>query len=246
MLLMYQIAAPTCHSAKVHHFHRFCSFLIQVAFLELPAGDEEEIKISSNRKRHLVTFVTNTESGDGDGEQNGCRSGDKFYANGATWAPVIGPLGRMECVRCRCAAPNVQCARLECPPLKPKCQRVQSIPGQCCPVCGSDDDAPDALLHHGAQALSASDEELTKESREGSAQSERVARFCLPSKTDTLVYKNHAQRSISGYYQYAFLTNSSESNVYVYSWSLKEGKCSSVKCETHCSNSSSAQGASNT
>ena len=39
-----------------------------------------------------------------------CKSGDRYFYNGAEWHPVIGPFGEMNCVTCHCknGKPTVQ------------------------------------------------------------------------------------------------------------------------------------------
>lgn len=65
-----------------------------------------------------------------------CKSGDRYFTNGATWHPVIGPFGEMDCVLCKCHFGKIECARLECENKKNfPCKKPIKVTGQCCPVC---------------------------------------------------------------------------------------------------------------
>jgi hypothetical protein len=53
---------------------------------------------------------------------------------------------------------------------------------------------------------------------------ENVSAICLPLRMDTIVYRSHAQSSISGYYQYAFQTRATNRSTNLYSFTVKDGK----------------------
>jgi len=52
---------------------------------------------------------------------------------------------------------------------------------------------------------------------------ENANEICLPLKMDTIVYRSHAQSSISAYYQYAFQTKGTNRSTNLYSFTVKDG-----------------------
>ncbi|XP_022248892.1 chordin-like protein 1 [Limulus polyphemus] len=151
----------------------------------------------------LVTFRT---SGGG----SVCSSGGISYPHGFTWHPVIGPLGQMDCVLCKCQMGKVECGRIGCSLRGLTCAKPQKVIGRCCPICVNKD-SPSVLedaATHPSVSIS------------GRSQSEKL---CLSKRQDYVVYKSHAFSTTSGYYQFAFQKVGDGGNTRLFSWTMKEG-----------------------
>ncbi|XP_023227580.1 chordin-like protein 1 isoform X1 [Centruroides sculpturatus] len=153
----------------------------------------------------LVTFLLSQGTQTAD-----CTSGGITYAHGSSWHPVIGPLGQMDCVICKCKSGRIECGRLSCPQ-PPSCVKLQPVQGQCCPICI---DKISVVDHE--TAVTESKTEETKEVVESF--------MCLPRPSNTIVYRSHASSSISGYYQYAFQIIGTNKNTRLLSWTVKDGQ----------------------
>ncbi|XP_076311254.1 chordin-like protein 1 [Tachypleus tridentatus] len=138
-----------------------------------------------------------------------CSSGGISYPHGSTWHPVIGPLGQMDCVLCKCQMGKVECGRLGCLLRGLTCAKPQKVIGRCCPVCVKKEGP--SVLEDAATHLSIS---VTSK-----LQTEKL---CLSKKQDYVVYKSHAFSTTSGYYQFAFQKVGDRGNTRLFSWTLKE------------------------
>lgn len=143
--------------------------------------------------------------------QADCTSGGITYAHGSSWHPVIGPLGQMDCVICKCKSGRIECGRLNCPQ-PASCVKLQPVQGQCCPIC--------------IDKISVVDQETSIiETRTEETKEEVVQSFqCLPKPSNTVVYRSHASSSISGYYQYAFQIIGTNKNTRLLSWTVKDDR----------------------
>lgn len=60
----------------------------------------------------------------------------RYYLDGSSWHPVIGPFGPMDCVMCQCNSGNIVCNRFKCPSrAELPCVKPAKQFGQCCPIC---------------------------------------------------------------------------------------------------------------
>ncbi|XP_076332234.1 chordin-like protein 1 isoform X2 [Tachypleus tridentatus] len=155
----------------------------------------------------LVTFMITDESTKRRNSTNDCLSGGQIYPQGATWHPVIGPLGQMECVICKCQLGKVECSRLNCKETK-SCNKLKQVPGRCCPVCISEEVSEDVT----------SSKEIPQQNP---LSNETPEKLCIPKKRDALVYRSQASHRLSGYYQYAFQTQNDHGTVRLLSWTVK-------------------------
>ncbi|CAL4074065.1 unnamed protein product, partial [Meganyctiphanes norvegica] len=118
-------------------------------------------------------------------QDSDCRSGGRYFVNGATWHPVIGPFGEMDCVMCKCDNGRIDCSRLKCPS-RNECpsKKTIKVAGQCCPVCPLVPTSVPANPSDGP----------------GGAGSVR----CLDVKMELVVWKSNGGGPNSEYVQYVF------------------------------------------
>ncbi|KAI1287296.1 Chordin-like protein 2 [Halotydeus destructor] len=177
------------------------------------AVKEEEVN-----KELTVTFLGEANVGHSgkqgkSGPSKGCQSGGRLYRDGASWHPVIGPLGQMDCVRCRCESPDIKCSRIRCKTLEqgncPKGHQWRRVTGSCCPVCRK------AATSHVFNASSTTIQSMSPLASDWSS-------VCVPAQYDFLVYKSLISRNFEQFYQFAFI--STTDGISLYSWTLKTGK----------------------
>ncbi|RWS04878.1 hypothetical protein B4U79_17288 [Dinothrombium tinctorium] len=129
------------YSQYIAEFYSALTALFIALFLSplkesIPANDQL-IGDDNKNENPLITFL-NAENWDASDPKNAnkCKSGNRVFANGATWHPIMGPFGPMDCVNCKCVSGNIQCARIDCiPAYRLPCNKPKRLEGQCCPSC---------------------------------------------------------------------------------------------------------------
>ncbi|XP_013778534.1 chordin-like protein 1 isoform X1 [Limulus polyphemus] len=150
----------------------------------------------------LVTFQT---SGGG----TTCNSGRLSYPHGSTWHPVIGPLGQMDCVICKCQMGKIECGRVTCSSEALTCDKPQKVIGHCCPLCVNKDDQVPPVVGSVQSGFSVGEMPQNK-------------KLCVSKRRNYIVFKNRAFIVKSGYYQFAFLKLKDRGNIRLLSWATKE------------------------
>ncbi|XP_076335753.1 chordin-like protein 1 isoform X5 [Tachypleus tridentatus] len=108
-----------------------------------------EIEDTNTREHMLGTFTFTDKTRN---SRNDCLSGGQIYSQNATWHPVIGPLGQMDCVVCKCQLGKVVCNRLSCKETKTSlCAKVAHVLGHCCPICVNEEKMTDFSEQHLSQ-----------------------------------------------------------------------------------------------
>ncbi|XP_068085126.1 chordin-like protein 1 [Anabrus simplex] len=132
-----------------------------------------------------------------------CISAGKYYLDGSTWHPVIGPFGPMDCVMCQCNSGSIECHRFKCPSRSElPCAKPIKQFGQCCPVC------PQPVM---SVIPSSSVMEM------GPLQ-------CVPQNTELVVYRAQGAGNLSEFIQYAFQEpGKSPGEVQLHSWVMRKG-----------------------
>ncbi|KAJ9586863.1 hypothetical protein L9F63_019545, partial [Diploptera punctata] len=151
-----------------------------------------------------------------DGHNKECVSSGKYYVDGSTWHPVIGPFGPMDCVMCKCNAGTIECSRYKCPAVSElPCVKPVTQFGQCCPVCPF-------------KVMSVVQAENGKGEDDGSGLLQ-----CVPNTSELVVYRSHGAGNLSEFLQYAFqhVTNSGH-DVDLHSWVMRSGNVHTFQTQT--------------
>ncbi|XP_022246299.1 chordin-like protein 1 isoform X2 [Limulus polyphemus] len=182
-----------------------------------------ETEDAGTHEHMLGTFTFTNKRGN---SRNDCLSGGQIYSQGATWHPVIGPLGRMDCVVCKCQLGKVVCSRLSCKETKTSlCAKVTHVLGHCCPICVSEETE--------IPKETPSFKEVQKQNPLVNKTSEKN---CIPRQMDTLVFRSQGINQLSGYYQYAFRTVNNHRFIRLLFWMVKAEKMTDFS-EQHLSKS---------
>ncbi|KAJ4435726.1 hypothetical protein ANN_18342 [Periplaneta americana] len=141
-----------------------------------------------------------------------CISAGKYYLDGSSWHPVIGPFGPMDCVMCKCNAGNIECNRFKCPSRSElSCSKPVKQFGQCCPVCPIT--AMSAVQHGDVPET-------------GSLQ-------CIPQTAELVVYRSQGAGNLSEFLQYAFQQPGARaSEAELHSWVVRSGAVHSFQLQT--------------
>ncbi|XP_033609049.1 chordin-like protein 2 [Cryptotermes secundus] len=141
-----------------------------------------------------------------------CISAGKYYSDGSSWHPVIGPFGPMDCVMCQCNSGNIECNRFRCPSrAELQCTMPTKQFGQCCPVCP-------------ITAISAVQRGDVPEA--GSLQ-------CIPKAAELVAYRAQGAGNISEFLQYAFQQPGAKANeAELHSWVVRNGAVHSFQLQT--------------
>ncbi|XP_076335750.1 uncharacterized protein LOC143238959 isoform X2 [Tachypleus tridentatus] len=150
-----------------------------------------EIEDTNTREHMLGTFTFTDKTRN---SRNDCLSGGQIYSQNATWHPVIGPLGQMDCVVCKCQLGKVVCNRLSCKETKTSlCAKVAHVLGHCCPICVNEEtESPNETLT------------FKEVQKQNPLVNETIEKNCIPRQMDIIVFRSQGISQLSGYYQYAF------------------------------------------
>ncbi|XP_049840252.1 chordin-like protein 1 [Schistocerca gregaria] len=166
--------------------------------------------LSYNQQSSSITF-SDPSAPSGRKDRN-CISTGKYYVDGSSWHPVIGPFGPMDCVRCHCLSGSIECSRFKCPSREElPCEKPVKQFGQCCASCPV---PAMSVLRQGDV------------SEVGSAQ-------CLPKGSELAVYRVQGTKNLSNFIQYAFQgLEPSKCEVQLHSWVVRNGAAESFETQT--------------